>query len=1106
MARDIRRGVLENAMSLDQVRLTIRAGNKTARFDATRVVFSPHQCFRFDDGEEDRRCIDLLADHLIKLRGLALYGAGPLLAAFGRQRPDVVSAARTLIVDPEDGQAEAHGLPLSTPKTIPGDVEVVFLCETLAFPRSRMKRRLPAHLTVIDAEILAEIGGDLLPARAWTPITKHIYPIELPEIELEPDLDIVLMDCPARNLALMPNGLGYVHNALKRANVRFQTFDLDIVAYHRYHINRLFDEGGRIVMPDGREMPVDPWQAEHYDLWLDPHVIDHFRPLLHEAATALIKARPKILGLSVQQCNEALSRELIRLVKAERPETIVLVGGFSCYSADVGRRGFPDCDYMCIGEADLTVGPLVERLARGERPRNQPGILSRFDSPDYRFLPAPMPHKLEQLPFPRYDWFNLSLYRNYNGYQLTPIIASRGCRWSRCTFCAERFYWRIRPEEEFVDELEWLVDQGCHLFMFNESDLNGNPEKLLAICDEIIRRDIQVRLTGQLRIHKKSDRAFFDKLRAAGFVALRFGVDAFSDNTLRLQKKGYTKDIVRRNLKDCWEAGIYTEVNWVIGVPGETMADAKEGVEFILENRPYIGRLCNINPLIMVNGSVYWIDPEAHNIVFRRPKEELYACCPRALPADLWYSTHPYIDSAVRRQYFEHIILSLYDAGFPVSAWADRVIDDVKSGRDRVRVGDFSDTAGDDEGSSGTSNGSAQPRLLRSLLGYDLFAFKGRYYGVPKGWTAPDFATFETAPPPEVAVGLTEAGAVTWIERLTGELAQPLSPATAGPPAKPDPKTVEPNENVVEDDGSPRLIRSIGSTNIVCFGDRYYAVPQALGEIDWTRSGELPNGILSAGTLGELQVELDYASRWADARGVLDAQESQRRRGSLFRADSALGEAPSSLLMDRTMVLRGHSGAYAVSREAVAKLELPEHETIEVLYAVSDGAIPELQRSCGNYNIVTFDNNFYALPQGIDVLWGEEDPMGQPGIEVASTLKAILAKIGYERMASNAREDLSSKKTVLPEAGRDVRASAGVGAPRLMVSQDGYNIVEYEGWYYGIPQELGPLDLTETDVIGIPGVIRDVSQSVVEEEIAERVLAGNSRLAAAPGIELGATS
>ena len=167
---------------------------------------------------------------------------------------------------------------------------------------------------------------------------------------------------------------------------------------------------------------------------------------------------------------------------------MILAGGFSCYNADIGLRAFPEADYMCIGEADLTVGPLVSALARGHRPRNQPGVLSKFDSPDWMFVPASMPHNLDQLEFPKYEWFDLSVYRNYNGYQLVPIIASRGCRWSRCTFCAGRFYWRIHLAKTFVDELKWPVERGCALFMFNESDLNGMPEKVREICDEIIRR------------------------------------------------------------------------------------------------------------------------------------------------------------------------------------------------------------------------------------------------------------------------------------------------------------------------------------------------------------------------------------------------------------------------------------------------------------------------------------------------------------------------------------------------------------------------------------------------------------------------------------------
>jgi hypothetical protein len=52
---------------------------------------------------------------------------------------------------------------------------------------------------------------------------------------------------------------------------------------------------------------------------------------------------------------------------------------------------------------------------------------------------------------------------------------------------------------------------------------------------------------------------------------------------------------------------------------------------------------------------------------------------------------------------------------------------------------------------------------------------------------------------------------------------------------------------------------------------------------------------------------------------------------------------------------------------------------------------------------------------------------------------------------------------------------------------EGYNIVAYEGWVYGIPHGLGPLDLTETDVMEMSGVIRDVSPDVVENEILLRV-------------------
>ena len=52
--------------------------------------------------------------------------------------------------------------------------------------------------------------------------------VERFKIEFRKNLDMLLLDCPARNLSMMPNGLGYVHNALKKTNINYQTFDLDM--------------------------------------------------------------------------------------------------------------------------------------------------------------------------------------------------------------------------------------------------------------------------------------------------------------------------------------------------------------------------------------------------------------------------------------------------------------------------------------------------------------------------------------------------------------------------------------------------------------------------------------------------------------------------------------------------------------------------------------------------------------------------------------------------------------------------------------------------------------------------------------------------------------
>jgi len=1159
-------------MSETAVVLTMSKNQARIKIEGSRVAFSPHQCFAFDNGAADIECLRALAGYLRDMPGLVFLGSARFIQYFLRHVPSMASSLVGTVQYKNTGDSiNGHGLAsvVMEIKMLPPGTETVFLCETLTFPRMQIKKLLPSSVKVLEPTVLAEIAQEVIPARGWSPLPLNIYPIDIPEIKFQSDLDLAIVDAPSRNLSLMPNGLAYLNNALKKTSVSFQILDLDIIAYHRFHVHRLYDMGGSIVLPGDLVLPEDPWQAEHYDLWTRTgggasgatgrnEVLELFRPVIDETIEALVQARPKVLGLSIQGCNEAAAREVAIGVKACLPDIVIVVGGFSCYNPDIGLRAFPECDYMCIGEADLTVGPLFEALAQGKRPFNQPGVLSRLDTPEYKYLPAPMIHDLDQIEFPKYEWCDLKVYRNFNDYQLTPIIASRGCRWSRCTFCAERFYWRIRTPENFVDELEWLVNQGCNLFMFNESDLGGMPERVVEICDEIIRRGLhrKVKLTGQLRVNKNQTRMFFERLREANFVALRFGIDAFSEHTLRLQKKGYTVEMIEQNLRDCWEVGIFTEVNWVIGVPGETDQDVSEGIELILRNSKYIGRLANINPLILCNGSVYWIEPEAHNIVFKEPKDQIYAKYPRALPADQWHSTNPYIDAQVRKARFERIVMALHNAGFQVGAWANRIIEDVKLSRDKARTG-----GGEND------NGS-----------FGEFTIAGGEIGqhtedLTEGERAVEVASHRT--PLEEK---TRTGRV--IQILTSQ-------------AKDDdmtkPAATPPLYGVAGE--APRLVRETESHNVIFYNGWYLGVPHALVDVDLAapETSKL-SAILRFSSEEEVIAAIEQSTRWANSRGQYNDQKKQRAAGSYMRADSVgemtlkaelppkpkilcfngsfiavdqatladaftaprfgngtaskswattagstrpipgvtiirriVGRLPPSVVERIRGLIRKQSygsgmtarplstksdvqltgmlaralvGAY-IKRPLARLLNVVmwrngsqvlkngvnvSNESYSIVSVVTRNAQPELLWTIESFNIVKFDGMYYGVPHGLSFDWQTDTLAEIPGLLIGANVADVASAIDSRSNAMVPKNVSAGSSMPLPVE------QALFNDPILLETMisERYNIVAYEGWVYGIPHDLGPIDLTQVDVLEMKGVIRDASREAVQSEVISR--------------------
>lgn len=504
---------------------------------------------------------------------------------------------------------------------------------------------------------------------------RPFYPIDIPDIHINNNLDFLLLELPPRYLPMMPNGVGYLHNLLKKSRVNFQTIDVNIIIYHRYFSNIILNNLKEIHTPQGNLMVEDPWDVAAEIEWTKDNVVDFFWPQLKEIINRILDKKPKAVGVSLNGSNRSLASRFLSIVKEKDPEIMIVVGGYDCVYPHIGPFLFQDFDYMVIGEAETSFLPVVKAISKGEKVNDLPGIISRFDTPGRIFEPAPIWENLDSLDFPRYEWIPYHYYQTYNRCHLVPITGSRGCNWGKCRFCAECFPFRKRSPGSVVDEIEYWTKNGFDSFHFNESDVNGDPQNLYDICSEIIDRDINVTMSGQLRIDKRNTKDYFKHLARAGFCHLRFGIDGWSKNTLKLQRKGYTMKWVYQNLRDCYRSGIFTTVNMVLGIPGETDNDIDEMIEHISNLKDAIDLVESMNTLILAGGSEYTNNPEKYKIRFRGSKEAIYRRHPYYIPHELWYSEDPFIDQDVRLKRLDKLCEALQRNGVNLGSFASKVVE-----------------------------------------------------------------------------------------------------------------------------------------------------------------------------------------------------------------------------------------------------------------------------------------------------------------------------------------------------------------------------------------------------------------------------------------------
>jgi len=324
----------------------------------------------------------------------------------------------------------------------------------------------------------------------------------------------------------------------------------------------------------------------------------------NEYEKRLVEKEIEFLGITatIKQIQEA--KRVASVIKSRNPETLVIIGGAGPNSLppeSVLKSGV--IDIIVRGEAEETLPKLLETLTVGLSLEKVPNIVYLDNGTLVETKTVAPSVELDMIPFPARDIFPqasyLTRWMENTGMTSTAIMSSRGCPFA-CIFCDKTISGhriRTRSPENVVDEMSLLVDKYQHLddIFFYDDLFVCDRKRVLAICDEILKRELSISWSAQARVGRVN-LEMLKQMKKAGCNELYFGAESGSNRILKYLKKGFTREQIIETFHFCHQAGIKPGVYIIAGVPEETQEDINATKSLIREIRPYLLNFSYLTP------------------------------------------------------------------------------------------------------------------------------------------------------------------------------------------------------------------------------------------------------------------------------------------------------------------------------------------------------------------------------------------------------------------------------------------------------------------------------------------------------------------------------
>ena len=362
------------------------------------------------------------------------------------------------------------------------------------------------------------------------------------------------------------------------------------------YISAAYYPASLVFYPMESNLGYRPGVSKEVLACLDDEQVNVYRDLCNQLVMpSVAKEQPDVVGVSIGTQMQLLAGlTFCKMIKETFPDIHVVVGGnvITRLQEDLAKQEqfFTDVfDSAILYEGEHALLWLIESL-NGERAiASVPNLIYRGASGIHRNSEV-YTEKTTALPLPDFDGLPLDQY--FVPELIIPYLATRGCYWGRCTFCdhGQGYFdqYRGMPAQLVVDQVKALRDKyDCRHFLF--SDESYPPALFKKVSQLLVDQNVGIKWTTLIRFEETlQDQETWDLAAKAGCCTLYYGMESASERVLSLMDKHAKKSVIQRNLQMAAKSGIWNHVMAFYGFPGETLDEALETRQFVLENQPVI--------------------------------------------------------------------------------------------------------------------------------------------------------------------------------------------------------------------------------------------------------------------------------------------------------------------------------------------------------------------------------------------------------------------------------------------------------------------------------------------------------------------------------------